>query len=182
MSTMTETLFTPDDLLTMPGGDQFELVDGHLVERGMGSWASAVEIKLVILIHHAITPKGLGNVFGSGASYQCFSGNKVRKPDASFILAGRLPDGRIPVGHIKVVPDLAVEVVSPTDLQYEVDRKVAEYLEAGVQLVWVINPDTRVVLIYRLDGSISGVREGGELDGEGAVPGFRCSVSDLFVP
>jgi len=97
-------------------------------------------------------------------------------------MAGRLPDDRVPVGHIRIAPDLAVEVVSPTDIQYDVDRKVAEYLEVGVKLVWVINPDTRVVLIYRGDGSISGVREGGELDGESAVPGFRCRVADLFVP
>ena len=182
MSTIWETLYTPDDLLTMPDGDQYELVDGHLVERGMGSWAGSVEIKLTILLYNSVISRAGGNVFTSAVSYRCFPGNRVRKPDVSFLIAGRLPDGRIPEGYITVVPDLAVEVVSPTDIQYDVDRKVAEYLAVGVQLVWVINPDTRVVIIYRLDGSISGVREGGELDGEGVVPGFRCPVADLFTP
>ncbi len=115
-------------------------------------------------------------------SYRFLANNRIRKPDVSFILAGRLPDNKIPEGYIKIAPDLAVEVVSPTDIQYEVDRKVAEYLEAGVQLVWVINPDTRVIFIYRVDGSASIIRDGAELDGEAAVPGFKCAVADLFVP
>ena len=182
MSTLTETLFTPDDLLTMPDGDRYELVDGHLVERSMGSWAGFVEGRLFFLLPQFSFRKGLGQALSSAVSYQCFGRNRVRKPDVSFIRAGRLPDDRVPEGHIRVVPDLAVEVVSPTDVLYEIDRKVAEYLEAGVPLVWVINPDTRVVIIYRLDRSIGGVREGGELDGEGAVPGFRCLVADLFTP
>ena len=182
MSTIAETLFTPDDLLTMPDGDQYELVDGHLVERNMGSWAGVVEGKLFFLLYQHKLAGTIGMVFSSAVSDQCFGRNRVRKPDLSFILAGRLPNDQVPEGHIRVVPDLAVEVVSPTDIQYDVDRKVVEYLEAGVKLVWVINPDTRVVLIYRLDGSISGVREGGELDGEAAVPGFRCRVVDLFTP
>ncbi len=182
MSIERATLFTPDDLLTMPDGDRYELVDGHLVELGMGSWAGFVEGKLYYFLCHHSMPKQLGLALGSGVSYQCFKRNRVRKPDTSFILAGRLPEDRVPEGHIRIAPDLAVEVVSPTDIQYDVDRKVAEYLEAGVGLVWVVNPDTRVIIIYRADGSISGVRESGELDGEAAVPGFRCRVADLFIP
>ena len=182
MAAMTETLYTPDDLLTMPDGDQYELVDGHLVARSMGTWAGTVEVKLTILIYNLVVSKSGGHVFSSAASYRCFPGDRVRKPDVSFIAAGRLPDGRVPEGHITIIPDLAVEVVSPTDLQYDVDRKVADYLAVGVRLVWVVNPDTRVVLIYRLDGSIAGAREGGDLDGEGVIPGFRCPVAALFTP
>ena len=182
MSTIAATIFTPDDLLTMPDGDQYELVDGRLVERGMGSWAGVVEGALFYLLRQFCIRTREGFALNSGVSYQCFVGNRVRKSDVSFILAGRLPDDRVPEGHIRVVPDLVVEVVSPTDIQYDVDRKVVEYLAVGVKLVWVINPDTRVVVIYRADGSISGVREGGELDGEAAVPGFRCPVAELFVP
>ncbi len=182
MSIEQATLLTPEDFLAIPDGNNYELVDGHLVERGMGTWASAVEGTLFYLLYQHKVDKQSGLVFGSGASYQCFPGNRVRKPDVSFILSGRLPDDRVPVGHIPIAPDLAVEVVSPTDIQYDVDRKVDEYLEAGVGLVWVVNPDTRVIIIYRADGSISGVRESGELDGEAAVPGFRCRVADLFIP
>ncbi len=182
MNIPPETFFTADDLLRMPGGDQYELIGGRLRERGPGSWAAYVGGKVVVLIMLDQEDWRRGIVLGPGASYHCFPSGNVLMPNASFILAGRLPDDRVPEGHIPIAPNLAVEVVSPTDIQYDVDRKVAEYLEVGVKLVWVINPDTRVVLIYRADGSISGVREGGELDGEGAVPGFRCRVADLFVP
>ena len=182
MSTTLAPLFTPDDLLTIPDGDRYELVDGHLVERNMGSWAAVVEGNIYYLLRCHGFGKLLGLTLNASVSYQCFPNNRVRKPDVSFLLAGRLLDDRVPEGHITIAPDLAVEVVSPTDIQYDVDRKVAEYLAVGVQLVWVVNPDARIVLIYRLDGSISGVREGGELDGENAVPGFRCPVADLFVP
>ena len=181
MSIDLAAVFTPEDLLLMPDGDRYELVDGHLLERGMGSWAGFVAGQLFLLIGQHKLGKGLGLLLNSDVSYQCFPGNRVRKPDLSFILSGRLPDDRVPDGHIRIAPNLAVEVVSPTDIQYEVDRKVAEYLAAGVQLVWVVNPETRIVIIYRLDGSIGGVRESGELDGEAAVPGFLCPVADMFV-
>ena len=141
MSTIVATLLTPDDLLAIPDGDRYELVDGHLVERSMGSWAGVVEGALFYLLRQFCIQTRAGFALGSGVSYQCFPGNRVRKPDVSLILAGRLPDDRVPEGHIRVVPDLAVEVVSPTDIQYDVDRKVAEYLEVGVKLVWVINPE-----------------------------------------
>ena len=182
MSVDLAALFTPEDLLAMPDGDRYELVDGHLLERGMGSWAGFVAGQLFLLIGQHKLGKSLGLLLNSDVSYQCFPGNRVCKPALSFILSDRLPGNRVPEGHIRIAPDLAVEVLSPTDIQYEVDRKVAEYLAAGVQLVWVINPETRIVILYRVDGSINGVREAGELDGENAVPGFRCRVADLFIP
>jgi Uma2 family endonuclease len=105
----------------------------------------------------------------------------VRKPDVSFIRFGRLPGEEVPQGHIPIAPDLAVEVISPNDLAYDIDERVADYLGAGTRLVWVVNPVQRTVLIYRHDGSIAGVREGGELSGEDVVPGFRCPVHSLFI-
>jgi Uma2 family endonuclease len=122
----------------------------------------------------------LGWLLNSGASYQTILNRRIRKPDLSFICLGRLPDEQIPDGYIKLAPDLAVEVISPNDIHYETDQKVDEYLKAGTRLVWVVNPVVRTVLIYRADGSIGGVRESGELDGEDVIPGFRCRVADLF--
>ena len=81
-----------------------------------------------------------------------------------------------------IPPDLVVEVVSPNDLAYEIDEKVQEYLDAGVQLVWVVNPALRTVRIYRADGTISGLHESDELSGENIVPGFHCPIANLFPP
>ena len=79
-----------------------------------------------------------------------------------------------------IAPNLAVEVVSPNDLVYEIDEKVEEYLEAGVELVWVVNPVTRTVRVHRADRPGVTLREMDELTGDDLLPGFRCRVSDLF--
>jgi Uma2 family endonuclease len=175
-------LVTPDDLLAMPDGDSYELVDGKLVERHMGSWSSYVGTRLVWLLTDYCDKNAKGWVWAADCSYQCFPDRPslVRKPDVSFIRLGRLPGEQPSEGHTRISPDLAVEVVSPKDLAYEVTDHVEDYLKAGVRLVWVVDPHVRTVLIYRQGGSISGLREKDELDGEDVVPGFRCPVRELF--
>jgi Uma2 family endonuclease len=167
----------------MPDGDLYELIDGMLMERNMGAWSSYVGSRLLKLLAICCDEFCLGWYWGADASYQCFSNRPrlVRKPDVSFIRLGRLPGERAPEGHTRIAPDLAVEVISPNDLAYEIDERVSDYLGAGTRLVWVINPVQRTVLIYRADGSISGMREGGELNGEDVIPGFRCPVHSLFI-
>jgi Uma2 family endonuclease len=181
---LPQPTYTADDLLRMPDGDRFELVDGKLVEMHMGAESSYVGGELYYHLRAHCRTALLGWVFPADTSYQFIPGrpNLVRKPDVSFIRLGRLPNETLPPGHIRIAPDLAVEVVSPNDLYYEVEEEVAEYRSAGVRLIWVVVPPTRTVLVRRLDGSIAEVGEAGELDGEDAVPGFRCPVRDLFLP
>jgi Uma2 family endonuclease len=93
---------------------------------------------------------------------------------------GRLIPDEPPEGYITIAPDLVVEVVSPNDLYYEVDRKVEEYLDAGVQLVWVINPDTRSVQVYVPGSGVTRLDDSQELTGRDVLPGFACRVGDLF--
>lgn len=184
MSTVTtKQQYTPEDLLAMPDSVCYELVDGTLVERKMGALSSFVGGRLLYLISLFLERNPAGWLWPADAGYQCFSDSpkKIRKPDVSFIRRGRLPGEQIPAGHIAIAPDLAVEVLSPNDLDYETDEKVEEYLGAGVRLVWVISPEARTVLIYRADGSINGLREQDELSGEDVLPGFRCRVGDIFV-
>jgi len=85
-------------------------------------------------------------------------------------------------GHIRIVPDLAVEVISANDLAYAVDEKVDEYETAGVQLIWIVNPEMRTVRVHRADGTVRVLPEKDELDGEHVLPGFRCRVGELFLP
>jgi Uma2 family endonuclease len=184
MATTAATTYTPEDLLAMPDGDRYELVDGRLVERSMGAESSFIGANLLSLLVVFCKTHGLGWVFGADCGYQCFPGQPglVRKPDVSFLRSDKLPGGRLPEGHVKVAPDLAVEVLSPNDLVYETDQKVEEYLAAGVPLVWVVHPQSHVVLTYRADGSIQGLRQNDGLSGEGVLPGFRCRVGDIFPP
>jgi Uma2 family endonuclease len=175
-------IVTAEELLCLPDEGDYELVDGRLVERQMGAQSSYIAGNVLRLLgNHCVNPF-LGWVFPADASFQFMPQrpNLVRKPDVSFVRAGRFADDALPKGHIRLAPDLAVEVVSPNDAYYEVAEKLAEYRLAGVRLIWLVVPPTRIVQIRRLDGSLVEVGEEGELSGEDVIPGFRCSVRELF--
>jgi Uma2 family endonuclease len=182
MSTVSEQTYTPDDLLAMPDRKKYELVDGQLVERHMSQLSNWVGGQLYFELTGFLREHQLGWVWGAAQGYVCFpnSPRKVRFPDVSYVSKHHLPEGPTSEGYIYVPPDLAVEVVSPNDLSYEVERKTIEYLDAGVPLVWVIDPEARTVRIYRGDGSSGWLREDGELSGEDVLPGFRCRLTTIF--
>jgi Uma2 family endonuclease len=115
--------------------------------------------------------------------YACFtqSPGKVRRADVSFVRRDRLPEVPTSDGYLYIAPDLAVEVISPNESLYKVDRKLREYLDAGVTLVWVVNPDARTVTIHRAH-SVTRLQENEYLDGENVLPGFRCPVASIFPP
>jgi Uma2 family endonuclease len=183
MSTaVLETRITPEELLEMPDGDNFELVDGRLVEREMGWRSSRIGGRLFRLLDVYCDQQGLGWVVPADASYRCFPDDPsmVRKPDVSFIRRDRLPEDEEPEGHCPIAPDLAVEVISPNELYYEVEDKIADYFSASVALIWIVNPATHSVRVHRRDGTISDLAETDELTGENVIPGFRCRVSEIF--
>lgn len=184
MATVDAVSYTPEDLLRMPDGKGYELVNGSLVELIVGGLLSLVGGTAYFLIRTYVDAHGLGWVWPADNGYQCFpdAPNMVRRPDVSFIRKGRLPGERIPQGHLRIAPDLAIEIISPNDFAYELDKKVLEYLQAGVRLVWIINPEVRTVRIHRADGTTGWLTESGELSGEDVIPGFRCPVAGLFPP
>jgi Uma2 family endonuclease len=106
--------------------------------------------------------------------------NQVRFPDGSFIRRGRLPHDVPPHGHVRIVPDLLIEVMSPNDLAWEVEVKVTEYLRDGVQLLWVFYPDTCTVWVYRASGQVMHLSVADTLSGEEVLPGFTCPVAEVF--
>jgi Uma2 family endonuclease len=178
--------FTPEDLLTMPDAVSYELVDGNLVERKMGTESSMIAVAIATILTNFVKGKKLGFIAGADCGYQCFRDdpNKLRKPDVSFIRAGRLPNNRPPKGHTKIAPDLAVEVLSPGDLVSEVDEKIEDYLGAGVKLIWVVSPETKKVRIHRPTGAAAGpisvLSDSETISGEDVLPGFGCRVGEFF--
>src|SRR5207302_6337262 len=136
---------TAEQLLTIPDSDQFELIDGKLVEINMGARASYIEARLTRLLVAFCESPFAGWVLPGDTSYQCFPNrpNVVRRPDVSVIRPGRLPSETLPEGHLRLAPDLVAEVVSPNDLYYEVEEKIAEYRSAGVRLIWLLVPPSR---------------------------------------
>lgn len=174
---------TAADLLTMPDGDRFELVDGELLETSMSLESCWIAGEILYLLRCYLEAQRIGMVFGEGTTYQCFPDDpeRVRKPDVSFIRDGRLPPGQFVQGHCRIAPDLAVEVVSPNDNHPDLMRKLEDYFSVGVLLVWVVEPDLRLITTYADGGrTMQRLRENDELTGGDVLPGFHCRVAQLF--
>jgi Uma2 family endonuclease len=180
----TKTRYTPEDLLAMPDGEGYELVDGQLVERNLGLESSGVGGELYFHLRLYCEDHSVGRVLPADSGYQCFPHKPrlVRRPDVSFIRRERLPGGRLPKGWGGFAPDLAVEIVSPNDLAEGLEEKLGDYRKAGVPLVWVIYPGARTVRVHHGDGSSVCLDESGELSGEDIIPGFRCPVREILPP
>ena len=106
--------------------------------------------------------------------------DSVLAPDIGFVRKDRILVSGRSVKFWPGAPDLAVEVLSPSDSALEVDEKTAEYLTAGTALVWVVNPKRRTVAIHRADRTVSLLSDGDVLDGEDVLPGFRFPVAEIF--
>jgi Uma2 family endonuclease len=180
MATITRRVATEEDLLAMPDdGQRYELVDGEIRVSPTGNRHGAVIAQLAALLVAFVKQHRFGYVIAGDAGFRLPSKN-VRCPDVSFVASGRFPKNRPPDDFGNLAPDLAVEVLSPRDRPRYVLDKVGEYLEAGVRLVWVIDPKKGRATVYR---SLSDVRNLGVedwLDGEDVLPGFRCRLGEIL--
>lgn len=163
--------------------DDCEWVDGAIRAKPGGAESDGINSTLLALLNVFVREHKLGFVFGAQTGYKCFpkKPKQVRKPDTSFVAAGRLKDNKPPKGDITIVPDLIAEVVSPNDTYEDVTARVADFKAVQVKLIWVISPETRTVLVRRADGSCAELDETGTLSGEDVLPGFACPVAELFV-
>jgi Uma2 family endonuclease len=179
MARTTQKSWTDDELMALPGGGKYELVDGELVHMSpAGARHGDIVTKLLVRLHIFVTERKLGYVFEGQTGYRFPDGN-LRSPDVSFVAAGRLPEG-IPAGFLHVPPDLAVEVLSPADRAGDVAHKVGEYLGVGVRLLWVVDPDKEGAVVYRPGHTPRSVRKDGALDGEDVLPGFSYPLQELL--
>ena len=179
----SKTEVTPEELLAMPDGGHYELIDGELKERRVSALSNLVAAEANRVLGNHCQAHRLGWIFAAEHGYRCFpwKPGKVRRADVSFIRRDRYSLEQLSEdGFTTIPPDLAVEVVSPNDLVGELDEKIDEYLRAGVRLVWVIRPAARAVQVFRGDRSESWLWATDELSGEDVLPGFRCKVDDLF--
>ena len=143
--------------------------------------SSAIAVLIVELLMRWMRDGHAGTVTGSDGGYTIFpwSPGDVRMPDASYISKARLP--RVPSrGWVSIPPELAVEVVSPTDRFLDVEDKARDYIRAGVDLVWVVVPSTQSVHIWRKNGERAVSQAGDALTGEDVLPGLHLPVSELF--
>ena len=180
MSTVTK-LMTADELFMMPSRDmRHELIRGELLTMAPagfehGSLAARVFRRLS---NHA-EAHGLGEVVSSDTGfYLTRNPDTVRAPDVAFVKKSRLPSPPS-MKFFEGAPDIAVEVISPSDTLEDVEDKVDDYLNAGTHQVWVVNPRRKTITIHSV-GTIRILRETDSLDGGTAFPGFVLRVGEIF--
>ena len=178
-----KTVFTAEELIRLPRGKcRYELVKGELFEMPpAGGRHGSVAMRIGVLLGSHVMANQLGEVLAAETGYFLRRDpDTVRAPDASFIAGDRLPPGELPAGYLDIMPDLAVEVLSPNDRAGEVLDKVDDWLGAGVKLVWVLDPAARTVRVYRSTAQVEELAEHEILDGAEVLPGFSCEIRSLF--
>lgn len=176
-------LLTADDLMDLPDdGNQYELVRGRLVRMPPSALASSiVAMTLGAIVTTFVRLHKLGRCSGEGGGTRLAADpDTVRAPDFMFYSNARLPAKGVPRRGYLSAPDLAVEVLSPSDSFAKIVEKALEYLAAGTRLVWVIDPDARAVVIFRPGGEPQTLTGDAVLDGEDVLPGFSLPLAELW--
>jgi len=158
----------------------FELVDGVLVEKTVGFPESLLASVIIQLLRTWVAPRKLGIVLAPDGLLKLSPGS-IRGPDVSFISGSRLAGGRIPREQIPLLaPDLAIEVLSPSNTKREMERKRQEYFKAGTRLVWEIDPPSRTAIAYTAPEKQTLLTADQSLNGGEVLPGFSLSLRELF--
>ncbi len=157
-----------------------ELVEGVLVQKAPGFLESALAVCLAGPLVSFVRSHNRGIVTGADGAVELLP-RLVRIPDVAFFRWDRMPGRRCPTAPIpRLAPNLAVEVLSPSNTPGEMAVKRQEYFAAGVELVWEVDPATRTISVYTSPTQAVILRTGDTLDGTPVLPGFTLPVHDLF--
>jgi Uma2 family endonuclease len=170
---------TIDDLLRCPqDGRKYELVDGEIVVSAVGFRHAQIIVNIVHIIATFLEASPIGVVLADNLGINLPNGN-LRSPDVTFARNDKVPVGEAAHGFAQFIPDLAVEVLSPYDSLKEVGEKIGEFLECGVPVVWLVDPEHETVTVYH---SLSKTEQLSSKDiiATEALPGFSCPVSRFF--
>ena len=170
-TTMTLEDFLENDV---PG---YEYAKGELIPMAPTSIEHGeISINVIRYLDRHVYEKGLGKLYTADTTFQV--GERLMKPDVAFIATARLGADRKKGSPIP--PDLAIEVISPSDVHSRIVQKAFDYLAAGTRLVWVLDPIAKAVTVYRSKSDIELLTHEATLTGEDVVPGFTCPVENLF--
>jgi Uma2 family endonuclease len=172
---------TAEQLAELPDdGMRHELVEGVLSTMAPAGWRHGrIAARLLTRVDGFVEGNRLGEVATAETGFLLRRDpDTVRAPDVAFVRADRAPEAETP-GFVALAPDMVAEVVSPSDRVAEVTGKALAWLDAGVRLVWVVDPETRTVTVYRRDG-VSVLRAEDVLEGEDVLPGFALPLEELW--
>ncbi len=181
-ATVTQTeLITGEQLARMGNLGRCELVKGRIVPMApTGDEHGGVEVNIGAALKEFVRTHKLGKVRGGEVGiYTRRNPDYVRGADVLFISNERYAQRKSP-SYLDVAPDLVVEILSPNDSWSEVTQKLREYLGIGVRLVWIVDPQARMVYAYRSMTEVREFTEADELPGDDVLPGFSVKVAELF--
>ena len=170
-TTMTLEEFLEHDV------EGYEYVNGELVPMAPPSREHGeISVNIIHYLYSYVYEQKLGRLYTAETTFQI--GERTAKPDVAFVSTARLTGDK--TKGFSIPPDLAIEVVSPSDVQSRIAAKALAYLNAGTRLVWVLEPVTKTVTVYRSERDIKMLTQEDTLTGEDVVPGFSCPVAQLF--
>ncbi len=173
---------TLEEYERLPTDDRWkdELSRGRLVrEPGPGHQHGRVQVHLASLLDRFVRERSLGYIVAESGFVLERHPDTVRGPDVAFVARERYGE-QPPKKWAEFAPDLAVEVLSPSDRPSRMTEKVAQYFGAGTRLVWLIDPEDRTAIVYTSLADIRLLTEDDTLDGGAVLPGFSCLLADLF--
>ena len=169
--TMTMEEFLENDV------EGYEYVKGELVPMAAAAIVHGeIGSNIHLILGMYVREKKLGRIYILETTFQL--DDRVVKPDVAFVSTERLSEDKFK--GFPFAPDLAIEIVSPSDKHYDVTEKALAYLKAGTRLVWVIEPIAKTVMVYRSETDITHLSYEDTLTGEDVVEGFSCAVAELF--
>ena len=169
--TMTLEEFIENDI------EGYEYINGELVPMAAAVILHGkISVRVIRYLDSFVHKNQLGEVYTAETSF--LVGERVMKPDVAYVAASRVPEDE--TKGFPIPPDLAVEVISPSDILWNVYEKALAYLDAGTRIVWVIEPVARTVTVFRSITDIKTLTQNDILTGEDVVEGFSCPVARFF--
>src|SRR5215217_377466 len=170
---------TIEEFETLPLEGRWELIDGEPVELTPSADESpSIGATIITLLGPFVRPRGLGRLYGADGGFVLFPDRPtVRVPDAAFVRAERAPQGPARRSFPRLAPDLLVEVLSPSERASEVVAKLEMYQEAGVPLIWLVDPAKMTITAIAAGKSTKVLQSNDTLDGGDVLPGFSAPVA-----
>jgi Uma2 family endonuclease len=180
MTTVT-TRVTAEELLALPDPKSFELYDGELrTVSPANARHGDIASQIGMLLRQYVSPRKLGRVMIGAGYVLARNPDSVLGPDVSFLAQARIPAAGLPEKSFEGSPDLAVEIISPTNPRREIEKKMQRYFRAGTLLRWVVDPTSETVHLHRPNAPVHTVSRRDTISGEMVIPGFSCNVAEFF--